>query len=219
MSINNRLSGNNNLTFTLPDQVIFDYTALMDALKQYSRPRDKVTQLIRTGVITRIKKGIYLDGRRDLRTLPVKEAAANLIYGPSYISLQFALSSHGLIPETAIQVTSITFKKTRHYHTPLGDFIYRSVPEKYYPYGVVRRGEALGIPYLIACPEKAVMDMLYFATDLRSMRDVQSFLLDDLRLDELSIRDLDPAMISEITEAAPTPKLRLCSRALIRMIT
>ena len=62
------------------------------------------------------------------------------------------------------------------------------------------------------------MDMLYFATDLRSMRDVQSFLLNDLRLDEHSLRDLDPVVILEIAEAAPTPKLRLCSRALIRMI-
>mgnify|MGYP005869995503 CR=1 FL=1 len=124
-----------------------------------------------------------------------------------------------LIPEAAIQVTSVTFKKTKQYRTPLGDFIYRSVPEKYYPYGILRQGEALGVPHLIACPEKAVMDMLYFATDLRSMRDVHSFLLDDLRLDEHSLRDLDPAVISEIAEAAPTPKLRLCSKALIRMIT
>ncbi|TVQ21852.1 MAG: hypothetical protein EA383_16435 [Spirochaetaceae bacterium] len=190
----------------------------MDALKRYSRPRDKVTQLIKTGIVTRIKKGMYVDGRKDLRALPVREAAANLIYGPSYVSLQFALSSHGLIPEAAIQVTSVTFKKTKQYRTPLGDFIYRSVPEKYYPYGVIRRAEAPGVPYLIACPEKAVMDMLYFAIDLRSMRDVQSYLLDDLRLDEHSLRDLDPAIISEIAEAAGTPKLLLCGRALRRII-
>ena len=206
------------MSFSLPDQVIFDYTALMDALKTYSRPRDKASQLIRTGVVTRIKRGFFFDSTRDLRALPVREAAANLIYGPSYISLQFALSAHGLIPETAIQVTSVTFKKTKHYHTPLGDFIYRSVPGGYYPYGVLRRGEALGTPYLMACPEKAVMDMLYFAPDLRSMRDVQSFLLDDLRLDEHSLKDLDPAVISEIAEAAPTPKLRLCCSALKRML-
>ena len=153
-----------------------------------------------------------------MHALPVKETAANLIYGPSYISLQFALSFHGLIPETAVQVTSVTFKKTRRYHTPLGDFIYRSVSFKYYPYGILRQGEALGAPYLIACPEKAVMDMLYFAADLRSMRDVQSYLLDDLRLEEQSLRDFDPAVISEIAQSAPTPKLLLCCRALKRMI-
>lgn len=218
MSRISRLNGINTTTLALPDQVIFDYTALMDALKQYSRPRDKVSQLIKTGVVTRIKKGVYVDGRRDLSTLPVRETAANLMYGPSYISLQFALSSHRLIPETAIQVTSVTFKKTKHYHTPLGDFTYRSVPERYYPYGVLRRGGALGIPYLIACPEKAVMDMLYFATDLRSMQDVRSYLLDDLRLDEHSLRDLNPAVVSAIADAAATPKLRLCCRALKRML-
>jgi hypothetical protein len=161
---------------------------------------------------------MYVDGTRDLRSLPVREAAANLIYGPSYISLRFALASYGLIPEAAIQVTSVTFKKTKRYQTPLGDFVYRSVPAEYYPYGVLRRGENPAAPYLIACPEKAVMDMLYFTTGLRSMRDVQSFLLDDLRLDEHSVRDFDRAVISQIAEAAETPKLRLCSRALKRML-
>ncbi len=218
MSAFDRLTGNNSTLYTLPDQVVFDYTALMDALKMYSRPRDKISHLIRTGVITRIKKGFYCDNRKDMRALPVKETAANLIYGPSYISLQFALSRHGLIPETAVQVTSVTLKKTRRYHTPLGDFIYRSVSKAYYSYGIFRQGETSGNPYLIACPEKAVMDMLYFAPDLRSMRDVQSYLLDDLRLEEQSLRDFDSAVISEIVQAAPTPKLLLCWNALKRMI-
>ena len=202
----------------LPDQVVFDSTALMDALKHYSRPRDKVAQLVRTGAIIRIKRGFFVDGRRDLRTLPLKEVAANLLYGPSYISLQFALSVYGLIPETAIQVTSVTFKKTKRYHTPLGDFVYHSVPERYYPYGIVQRGQQLGFPYLIACPEKAVMDMLYFATDLRSMRDVQSYLLDDLRLSEHGLRDLDTIVVSQIAAAFPVPRIRLCCNALKRML-
>jgi hypothetical protein len=218
MSTKDRLTGNNNTLYTLPDQVVFDYTALMDALKMYSRPRDKVSHLLKTGVITRIKKGFYCDNRKDMRALPLKETAANLLYGPSYISLQFALACHGLIPETAVQVTSVTFKKTRRYHTPLGDFIYRSVSNKYYPVGVLRKGDVPGAPYLIACPEKAVMDMLYFAPDLRSMRDVQSYLLDDLRLDEQSLGAFDPVVLSEIVQAAPTPKLLLCRRALKRMI-
>ena len=219
MSTNNRLNGNKYTSFALPDQVIFDYSALMDALKMYSRPRDKASHLIKTGLITRIKKGLYFNSRRDIRALPVKEAAANLIYGPSYISLQFALSSYGFTPETAVQVTSVTFKKTKHYQTPLGDFLYRSVPLKYYPRGILQQGRDTGLPYLIACPEKAVMDMLYFAPDLRSMRDVHSYLLDDLRLEEQALRELDPSVISEITEAAPTQKLLLCGRALKRMIT
>ena len=49
--------------------------------------------------------------------------------------------------------------------------------------------------------------MLCFATHLKSMRDVRSYLLDDLRLDEHSLKDLDPAAISEITEATPTPNV------------
>jgi hypothetical protein len=47
----------------------FDYQALMDGLREYDRPRDKITELLRQGAIIRIKKGIYVFGER-YRRLP-----------------------------------------------------------------------------------------------------------------------------------------------------
>lgn len=77
----------------------FDYPALMSALANYANPRDKVTSLLRQGVIIRVKKGLYVFGD-DFRKRPFcRELLANLIYGPSYVSLDYALSYHGLIPE------------------------------------------------------------------------------------------------------------------------
>ena len=46
-----------------------DYQALMDGLRGYDRPRDKITDLLRQGAIIRIKKGIYVFGER-YRRLP-----------------------------------------------------------------------------------------------------------------------------------------------------
>ena len=47
----------------------FDYHALLDSLREYDRPRDKITDLLRQGAIIRIKKGIYVFGER-YRRLP-----------------------------------------------------------------------------------------------------------------------------------------------------
>ena len=45
----------------------FDYQSLLGALKGYERPRDKITALLRGGVIIRVKKGIYVFGQKYAR--------------------------------------------------------------------------------------------------------------------------------------------------------
>ena len=77
----------------------FDYSALMSTLSGYANPRDKVTSLLRRGVIVRVKKGLHVFGDADRRRPYSRELLANLIYGPSFVSLDYALAFHGLIPE------------------------------------------------------------------------------------------------------------------------
>lgn len=59
----------------------FDYQTLMDILRDYSRPRDKITDLIRKRMIIRVKKGLYIIGDGYRRRPYSKELLANLIYG------------------------------------------------------------------------------------------------------------------------------------------
>ncbi len=86
----------------------FDCQTLLDVLKDYARPRDKITDLIRKGIIIRVKKGLYVLGDR-FRTPPCsRELLANLAYGPSYISFKYALQYYGMVPERVEAVTSVT---------------------------------------------------------------------------------------------------------------
>lgn len=110
----------------------FDYQALLDSLKTYEWPRDKITSLLRQGIIIRVKKGIYIFGRKYARRPFSREILANMIYGPSYVSLDYALHYHGLIPERVEAVTSITCGRGRRFSTPIGLFIYRMVPMRAY---------------------------------------------------------------------------------------
>src|SRR3989338_7443923 len=60
----------------------------------------------KSGFITRLKRGLYAFPD----ALPPNIFIANKLYEPSYVSLEFALSYHGIIPETVYTITSITTK-------------------------------------------------------------------------------------------------------------
>ena len=118
----------------------FDYQTLLDALSDYSKPRDRITRLLASGAIVRVKKGLYCFGETFRRGPVVREHLANLIYGPSYVSLDYALGYHGLIPERVERVTSVTTRRSREFVTPFGVFSYRMLSR----YPLCRRGRHRG---------------------------------------------------------------------------
>ena len=69
----------------------FDYQTLLTALREYKRPRDRITRLLSQGTIVRVKKGLYVFGEGERREPAHKGVLANLIFGPSYVSLEYAL--------------------------------------------------------------------------------------------------------------------------------
>ena len=95
------------------DLDVFDYQVLLDVLAGYGKPRDKITRLLMSGEIVRVKKGLYCFGEAFRRSPICREYLANLIYGPSYVSLDYALRLHGLIPERVEAVTSVTTRRSR----------------------------------------------------------------------------------------------------------
>ena len=110
------------------DSDVFDYQQLTDCLTDYAKPRDKIRAMLKAGEIIRVKKGLYVFGEGQRRRPWAREVLANLIYGPSYISLDYALSHYGFIPERVEVVTSVTAARSRRFETPLGLFTYRSMP-------------------------------------------------------------------------------------------
>lgn len=111
------------------------------------------------GWIISLKKGLYeLVYPKDFNVPDMY--AANKVYSPSYVSLETALSNYSIIPEVSMAVTSITTKTTRKFKNKHGLFIYRSVkPSAFTGYYVEKHGN---FDILIAEPEKALIDYLYF---------------------------------------------------------
>lgn len=110
----------------------------------------------RRGLLRRLKRGLYaVEGR-----LPSKWCLANRLYQPSYISLESALSYHGLIPETVYSVTSVTTKSTREFNVLGTSYLFRTVKRKgFFGY---RSVEVDGQSALMAEKPKALADYLYF---------------------------------------------------------
>ena len=155
----------------------------MDRVARYRAPRNKILSLCRSGDLIQIRKGLYVASPFPGRPPAVSPlAVAALIYGPSYVSLESALSHHGLIPERVDEITSVTCKRAKRFHTPLGRFTYCPVNESAFSYGVGVQSTAGGT-FFLAEPEKALCDRIACIRHLTAMRDIPAVLEEHLRVD------------------------------------
>lgn len=181
-----------------------DYQFVMDCLKTYAAPRSKLSHLLKSGALIRVKKGLYLLGPHFKRGPYCLELLANMIYGPSYVSLERALQIYGLIPEHVEVVTSVTLKPSTEFKTPVGLFTYAHCSRNSYSIGVTTRAFSSYEHPLIATPEKALTDTLTIRRGkVTSMRQIEQILLEDLRIEEEDLKTLDIEQISQIQEEGP----------------
>lgn len=160
----------------------------------FSSPNEKIRALEKDGQLIRLKRGLYVVSDQ-VSGMPVNAClCANHIYGPSYVSLQWALRWYGLIPERTYTMTSVTTKRTRMFENSLGRFTYHQVKPDYFPLGVNRVTED-GVTFLMASREKALCDMIIRDSYLpqQSVKGLLRYLEEDLRfdVDELSTFDIN----------------------------
>jgi|ERR1035437_549346 predicted transcriptional regulator of viral defense system len=123
-----------------------------------------VTSVATSGLLHRYKKrGFILKIKRGLYVfpdaLPPDVYVASKLYTPSYISLEFALSYHGVIPETVYEITSVTTKATRRFETLGKVFSYRKIKRTAYTGYEIQKQK--GLSFNIANAEKAFVDANY----------------------------------------------------------
>lgn len=171
----------------------FDYLAA---------PNEKVRALEKDGQLIRLKRGLYVvDERVSGNPINVR-LCANHIYGPSYVSLQWALRWYGLIPERVFTMTSITTKRTRKFENSLGRFTYYQVKPSYFPIGI-RSVEENGVNCLMAGPEKALCDTILYDSYLpsQSVMRLEQYLEEDVRLDMDALGELDIRVIEACAQS------------------
>lgn len=181
---------------------------MLDILKDYNRPNDKINELVKKGELTTVKKGLYIAGPKIRAAKPEPFLIANHLWGPSYVSMDTALSYWGLIPEKVFEISSVTTQTSKNYKTPVGRFSYHRSPLPYYSFGIKSVQLTPRQVALIASREKAICDKIVMTSgiQLRSQKQTQEYLLDDLRMDEDLLRELDLKAISSWVKDAPKAK-------------
>jgi predicted transcriptional regulator of viral defense system len=158
-----------------------------------------VKRAIAAGELVRLRRGLYCLAPAYRRAPLNLFALAQYVYGPSYISLESALSHHGWIPEGVLSVTSVCSGESNTFRTPVATFRYSRIPQNLFYAAVVRETTSdTGDVMLIAQPVKALADYVYV---YRKDWDTPEPAIESLRIDPedlagVSADDMDEAMES-----------------------
>ncbi len=189
-----------------------DAQTLLVLLKDYKKPREKISYLVKKGELIRLKNGFYLVKRkiglgRD-KYIPY-EQIANFLYGPSYVSLEWALSYYGLIPEGVRTITCMSLDRSKEYSTPIGDFSYCRIPSSAFPIGVVqKKTEDSSTTFLMATPEKALADLVFVTCKGLTKEELQAELIQSKRIDPECFQKLDKKLLHEIAKQYRSKRIR-----------
>ncbi len=181
---------------------------LLQLLNGYSRPYDKIMEWVKQGYLIQLRRGLYMTSSLVSSTGAEPFSIANHLYGPSYVSLESALFYWGLIPERVYGVTSCTIKLSRKIMSNQSVYSYYHLPTTYYSLGLMSIAIAEKQVVLIASKEKCLCDKIIATSgiNLRSKRQVVSFLIEDLRMDERELKDLNLQEMTTWLQYCPKQK-------------
>jgi predicted transcriptional regulator of viral defense system len=181
-------------------------TSFLAAGENLAQVRLQLSRWVKDGRLIKLHKGFYTLAEPYRKIKPELFSIAKSLKSPSYVSLQSALSWHGLIPEFVPAITSITTMRPQTIETPLGRFEYRHVRMSFFwGYKMIELSEKQKI--FLADAEKALLDLVYLTTS----GDKEEFLM-ELRLQNLD--KLSKDTLRKYAEKSESPKL---SRAVTKI--
>ena len=143
--------------------------------------RSQISRWVREGKVIMLRRGCYTIAPPYSGEIPSIFVLANAMEPASYISCQSALAWYGLIPEHVPSVVSVTSGRSGTITNKLGNFIFRHVKSSLL-WGFESMNVSPGEKARIACPEKALLDLIY----LESKGDSDSY-LEQLRLQNIDL--------------------------------
>jgi predicted transcriptional regulator of viral defense system len=181
------------------DLIVFNTRELLVSQPQFHVNR--LSEWKRKGYITALRKGYYIFADIEV-THYIQFLIANSLYVPSYVSLETALSFHNLIPEIVYAQTSVTTRLPKQFENETGTYTYHQIKRSAY-----RDYQLLPIPnhtrkVIMATPEKAILDYLYYHPELVTPDDFLS-----LRLNAEVLRQFDSARLQALTQVFNQEKL------------
>ncbi len=166
-------------------------------LDGYTNPNDFISRLVKSEELIRLKNGFFIIAEKIEKSPIPYEQIANLLYGPSYISFEWALSFYKMIPEGVYVITSTSASKSKTFTTPIGTFDYVYLSHHRYAISIDQKENALG-KFLIATPEKALADLIHLKGKQLEGHDLLIDLIEDRKIDETLLKNLNKKHLAEI---------------------
>jgi len=169
----------------------------------------QLSRWVRAGKLIQLRRGLYLIAPPYATKRPHRFTIANRMVDASYVSLQAALTYHGLIPETVFMTTSVTTLRPNQYDTDAGSFLFRHIrTELFFGYEVIEVSH--GQTAFVATPEKALLDLVY----LTPGGDRFAY-LEGLRLQ--NTEDIDGQRLSDYAARTGSPKLIRAAKRILEI--
>ena len=160
---------------------------------------------VASGEVWRVRRGLYCLSTQYLSHPVNPLGLAQRIHGPSYISLESALSYHAWIPEAVRAVTSTSLGRSREFDTPLGLFAFTRVPQQEFFSGVTRISGKGDDTFFLADPLKALSDYVYIN---RCDWVCAEPLVESLRVDEEELANLTGEIFDELAPVYKSARVR-----------
>lgn len=185
--------------------MIYTYQMLQEKYNNYGNPKTKIQRLVKSNKLLKLGKGIYDD---NIHVDPI--LLSNVLYSPSYVSFETALYIYGLIPERVVNITCATYNKNKKkiINTPIATYIYQDININAYPHGntIIEQD---GYSYMIALPEKALLDTISKGIICKNIKEMYEYLFDDLRINEILFDQLDKSKLNELSKYYRSNNIRI----------
>jgi predicted transcriptional regulator of viral defense system len=134
-------------------------TGMLAAGEKLDQVRVQLNRWVKAGKLVRIHKSWYTLASPWRRTSINLFAMACSIKAGSYVSLQSALSYHGMIPEYVPETTCVTTGRPQRIQTPFGRISYRHLKRGAFTGFASETDDSQGV--YMASAEKALLDLIY----------------------------------------------------------
>ncbi len=133
--------------------------SLLDLKKLLSISSDNTTyktleKLVTKEIVIRLKNGIYACNL----AMPNEFEIAQHLSAPSYISCETALNFYGILSQFPYTITSVTLKKSQKFNVLQKEYDFAHIQKNLF-WGYYKEDN-----FLIASPEKALLDQIYLAS-------------------------------------------------------
>lgn len=178
----------------------FDFKSLNTVEENKHYLKVFVNRYKKKGLIISLKKGLYttskfLDNNKNLNYFDgvfasFNEFVANILYQPSYLSLEYVLAENNILTEVPFGFTSITKNKTAKFKNHFGWFFYHKIKDSLFcgfETKIKYDKTVATVSIYKATKSKALFDFLY----LRKNKITDAKSIEELRLNLGNLNKID----------------------------